>query len=90
MVNNLCSWVRRYLRGYVGMDLKYLQSYLNWYAYLFRVKRDDEKWPKWKGCSAICSWPTRVSAARGSEIIPILVDCQNSRKCSNGDPFEVV
>ena len=35
MVNNLCSWVRRYLRGYVGMDLKYLQSYLNWYAYLF-------------------------------------------------------
>ena len=46
MVNNLCSWVRRYLRGYVGMDLKYLQSYLNWYAYLFRVKRDDEKWPK--------------------------------------------
>lgn len=46
MVNNLCSWVRRYLRGYVGMDLKYLKSYLNWYAYLFRVKRDDEKWPK--------------------------------------------
>ena len=28
MVNNLCSWVRRYLRGYVGMDLKYLKSYL--------------------------------------------------------------
>ncbi len=46
MVNTLCSWVRRYLRGYVGIDLKYLQSYLNWYAYLYRVKRDDEKWAK--------------------------------------------
>lgn len=46
MVNNLCSWIRRYLRGYVGMDVKNLQSYLNWYAYLFRVKRAEEKWPK--------------------------------------------
>ena len=46
MVNNLCSWVRRYLRGYVGMDVKNLQSYLNWYAYLFRVKQAQEKWPK--------------------------------------------
>lgn len=46
MVNNLCSWIRRYLRGYVGMDLKYLQSYLNWYAYLFRVRQAEERWPK--------------------------------------------
>ena len=46
MVNNLCSWIRRYLGGYVGMDLKYLQSYLNWYAYLFRVKQAEERWPK--------------------------------------------
>lgn len=46
MANNLCSWIRRYLRGYVGMDVKNLQSYLNWYAYLFRVKRAEEKWPK--------------------------------------------
>ncbi|ACV21384.1 Transposase and inactivated derivatives [Slackia heliotrinireducens] len=46
MVNNLCSWIRRYLHGYVGMDVKNLQSYLNWYAYLFRVKRAEEKWPK--------------------------------------------
>ena len=46
MVNNLCFWRRRYLRGYVGMDLKYLQSYLNWYAYLFRVKQAEERWPK--------------------------------------------
>ena len=46
MVNNLCSWIRRYLRGYVGMDLRYLQSYLNWYAYPFRVKQAEERWPK--------------------------------------------
>lgn len=46
MVNNLCSRIRRYPRGYVGMDLKYLQSYLNWYAYLFRVKQAEERWPK--------------------------------------------
>lgn len=46
MVNNLCSRIRRYLGGYVGMDLKYLQSYLNWYAYLFRVKQAEERWPK--------------------------------------------
>lgn len=46
MVNNLCSWIRRYLRGYVGMDVKNLQSYLNWYTYLFRVKRAEERWPK--------------------------------------------
>lgn len=23
-----------------------LQSYLNWFVYLFRIKRDDEKYPK--------------------------------------------
>ena len=81
MVNNLCSWVRRYLRGYVGMDLNYLQSYLNWYAYLFRVKRDDEKWPKVERVLRhLFHEPTRVSAARGSEIIPILVDCQKNQK----------
>ena len=46
MVNNPCSWIRRYPRGYAGMDMKYLQSYLNWYAHLFRVKQAEEKWPK--------------------------------------------
>ena len=46
MVNNLCSWIRRYLGGYVGMDLKYLQSYLNWHAYLLRVRQAEERWPK--------------------------------------------
>lgn len=23
-----------------------LQEYLDWYVYLFRVRRDDERWPK--------------------------------------------
>lgn len=48
MVNNMCAWVKRYLWRFIGMDLNNLQSYLNWFVYLQRVKRDDEKWPKSK------------------------------------------
>lgn len=46
LVNNLCSWLRRYLCRFPGMKKANLQSYLNWFVYLFRVKRDEEKWPK--------------------------------------------
>lgn len=46
LVNNLCSWIKRYLWRFTGMDPGNLQSYLNLYVYLFRVKRDDERWPK--------------------------------------------
>lgn len=46
LVNNLCSWLRRYLFRFPGMKKENLQSYLNWFVYLFRVKRDEEKWPK--------------------------------------------
>ena len=46
MVNSLCSWIKRYLRRFPGMRPEHLQDYLNWYVYLFRVKRDDERWPK--------------------------------------------
>lgn len=46
LVNNLCSWLKRYLWRFTGMDPDNLQSYLNVYVYLFRVKRDDERWPK--------------------------------------------
>ena len=46
LVNNLCSWLKRYLWRFTGMDPDKLQSYLNVYVYLFRVKRDDERWPK--------------------------------------------
>lgn len=46
MINNLCSWIKRYLYRFVGMDTQNLQSYLNWFVYLFRVKRDNERYPK--------------------------------------------
>ena len=46
LVNRLCSWIKRYLWRFTGMSPSNLQSYLNLYVYLFRVKRDDEKWPK--------------------------------------------
>ena len=46
MVNNLCSWIKRCLWRFTGMEMKYLQSYLNWYVYLFRVKQAREKWPE--------------------------------------------
>lgn len=46
LINNMCAWLKRYLYRFIGMDLKYLQSYLNWFVYLYRVKQADEKWPK--------------------------------------------
>lgn len=44
--NNLRSWLERHLWRFTGMDPENLQSYLNLYVYFFRVKRDDERWPK--------------------------------------------
>lgn len=46
MVNSLSSWIRRFLWRFTGMKSKNLQPYLNWFVYLFKVKRDDERWPK--------------------------------------------
>ena len=46
LVNNLCSWLKRYLWRFTGMDPSNLQSYLNWYVYLFRVKQARDKWPE--------------------------------------------
>lgn len=46
LINNLCSWLKRYLFRFIGMDLENLQSYLNWFVYLFRVKGNTDKWPK--------------------------------------------
>ena len=46
MVNSLCSWIKRYLWRFVGMDPKNLQSYLNWFVYLFRVRQAEGRWPK--------------------------------------------
>ena len=46
MGNNLCSWLKRYLWRFTGMEMKNLQSYLNWYVYLFRVKQAKERRPE--------------------------------------------
>ena len=47
LINNVCSWLKRYIWHFIGMDIHNLQSYLNWFIYLQRCcKRDDEKWPK--------------------------------------------
>ncbi len=46
IMNSLCSWINRYLWRFTGMDMKNLQSYLNWFVYLFRVHQSEEKWPK--------------------------------------------
>ncbi len=42
----MCGWLQRYLYKVMGMRMENLQSYLNWFVYLFRIKRDDEKYPK--------------------------------------------
>ena len=46
LINNMCGWLKRYLWRFIGMDINNLQSYLNWFIYLQRCKRDNEKWPK--------------------------------------------
>ena len=46
LVNNLCSWLKRYLWRFTGMDPGNLQLYLDWYVYLFRVNQAKERWPK--------------------------------------------
>ena len=46
LVNNLRSRLKRCLWRFTGMDPENLQSHLNLYVYFFRVKRDDERWPK--------------------------------------------
>lgn len=37
MVNNLSSWLKRYLWRFTGMDPVNLQSYLDWFVYLVRM-----------------------------------------------------
>lgn len=43
MVNDLCSWLKRYLWRFTGMSPKNLQSYLDWYVYLFRVNQARDR-----------------------------------------------
>jgi len=44
-VNHLCSWIRRYVERFACMKSENLQAYLDWFIYLHRVHRDEEKWP---------------------------------------------
>lgn len=46
LINNLCSWIKRYIYRFIGMRKENLQSYLNWFVYLLRVKKSTDKWPK--------------------------------------------
>lgn len=46
MANNLSSWLKRYLWRFTGMGPANLQSYLNWFVYLFRVRQAEDRWPK--------------------------------------------
>ena len=46
LINNMCSWLKRYIYRFIGMRMTNLQSYLNWFVYLFRVKGAVEQWPK--------------------------------------------
>jgi hypothetical protein len=45
-INNMCSWLKRYLLRLIGMKKENLHAYLNWFVYLFRVKGNTEHWPK--------------------------------------------
>lgn len=38
MINNMCSWLKRYIWRFIGMEVENLQSYLNWLIYLQRCK----------------------------------------------------
>ncbi|MBO5529003.1 MAG: hypothetical protein J6A47_06775 [Bacilli bacterium] len=47
LISSFSSWVKRFLSRFTGTRTdEYLQGYLNWFAYLFRIKRQDEKYPK--------------------------------------------
>lgn len=46
LINNPCAWLKRYLYRFIGMKITYLQEYLNWFVYLYRVKKAEEKWPE--------------------------------------------
>lgn len=46
LINNLSSWLKRYLWCFTGMSPKNLQSYLNWFVYLFRVNQAKDMWPQ--------------------------------------------
>ena len=44
LINNMCSWLKRYIYRFIGMRMTNLKSYLNRFVYLFRVKGTAERW----------------------------------------------
>ena len=44
MVNDLCSWLKRYLWRFTGMSHRNLQAYLDWHVCLFRVNQARDRW----------------------------------------------
>jgi hypothetical protein len=65
MINSFSSWAKRYLDRFTGMRTKYLQDYLNWFAYVFRVKEQDENGRKRRDCSGICSSAPKIASVHG-------------------------
>ena len=46
-VNNVHSQLRKFLRPFNGVSSKYLQNYLNWYAYVDEIKWNKETIKQW-------------------------------------------
>jgi transposase-like protein len=46
-VNNVHSQLRKFLRPFNGVSSKYLQNYLNWYAYADQIKWNKETIKQW-------------------------------------------
>lgn len=46
-VNNVHSQLRTFLRPFNGVSSKYLQNYLNWYAYLDKIKNSKTTLKQW-------------------------------------------
>ena len=44
MVNDLCSWLKRYLWRFTGMSPRNLQAYLDWCVYLFCGNQTLDRW----------------------------------------------
>lgn len=49
LVNNFCSWHKRYLWRFTGMEPANLQSRLNLYVYLSGSSGATRGGPSWKG-----------------------------------------
>lgn len=46
LINNMCSWLKSYILRFTSMRVENLQLYLNWFIYLQRVKKQQDKWEK--------------------------------------------